>query len=86
MPDWHVTRTQVVSGHSDANIRFNDLCHMLIALGFKERIEGSHHNFKRSGVLERINLQREGSQAKVYQVRPVRKILLKYDIGGAEDE
>jgi hypothetical protein len=29
-----------------------------------------------------INLQREGSKAKVYQVRQVRAIILKYNLGG----
>ncbi|MDB6031847.1 MAG: hypothetical protein JWM16_2185 [Verrucomicrobiales bacterium] len=42
------------------------------------RISGSHHIFTRPGVLERINLQREGAKAKPYQVRQVRKILAQY--------
>jgi hypothetical protein len=42
------------------------------------RVSGSHHVFTRSGVLERINLQREGSKAKQYQVRQVRGILAEY--------
>lgn len=42
------------------------------------RISGSHHIFTRPGILERINLQREGSKAKPYQVRQVRKILAEY--------
>jgi len=40
--------------------------------------------FRKSGVEEKINLQREGSKAKVYQVRQVRNILLKYKLGGGE--
>jgi hypothetical protein len=35
-------------------------------------------------VEERINLQRDDSKAKVYQVRQVRTILLKYRLGGQE--
>ena len=38
--------------------------------------------FDKEGVLEKINLQREGSKAKVYQVRQVRAVLLKYKLGG----
>jgi len=33
-------------------------------------------------VFEKINLQREGNKAKVYQVRQVRTVLLKYKLGG----
>ena len=41
---------------------------------------GSHHLFTRSGVFEQINLQTDGSMAKPYQIRQVRKILLHYSI------
>jgi hypothetical protein len=34
----------------------------------------------KSGVMERINLQREGSKAKPYQIRQVRKILSQYKL------
>ena len=46
-------------------------------LGFTERIRGSHHIFRREGVRELINLQRDGSQAKPYQVRQVRQVILR---------
>ena len=36
-------------------------------VGFEERVRGSHHMFRKSGVEEKVNLQREGSKAKVYQ-------------------
>ena len=39
--------------------------------------------FRRQGVIERINLQREGSHAKPYQVRQIRRIILKYEPGEA---
>jgi len=32
-------------------------------------------------IVEKINLQREGSKAKVYQVRQVRTVILKYKLG-----
>jgi len=54
-------------------------------LGFEERTRGSHHIFRRSGVRELINLQREGSKAKVYQVRQVRQVILRYGLGSGED-
>jgi hypothetical protein len=72
------TLEKLLRGESDANIRFEELCYLLHAKGFRMRVSGSHHVFTRFGVLERINLQREGSKAKPYQVRQVRKILANY--------
>lgn len=69
---------QVVRGRSDANIDFEDLRSLLQMLGFEERIRGSHHIFRKAGIEERPNLQRDGRNAKPYQVRQVRTILLKY--------
>ena len=41
---------QVLRGTADANIRFEDLRMLLIALGFAERVKGSHHNLHKTGV------------------------------------
>ena len=73
---------QILRGTSDANIPFNDLRHLLTNMGFDERIRGSHHMFRRAGIVEKINLQREGGKAKVYQIRQVRAVILKYKLGG----
>jgi hypothetical protein len=54
-------------------------------LGFAERARGSHHVFSRDGVEELINLQHDGSQAKVYQVKQVRAVLAKYGLGDEDD-
>jgi predicted RNA binding protein YcfA (HicA-like mRNA interferase family) len=67
----------VLSGTSDASIRFDDLCQLLLNLGFEMRVRGSHHIFRKAGIEEKVNLQREGSEAKPYQVRQVRNVLLK---------
>jgi len=75
---------RVLSRTSDANIRVDDLCHLLSSLGFEMRVRGSHHIFRKAGVEEKINLQREGSEAKPYQVRQVRAVILKYRLGGQE--
>ncbi len=72
---------QILRGTSDANVPFNDLRNLLQSIGFEERIRGSHHMFRRAGIVEKINLQREGSKAKVYQVRQVRAVILKYKLG-----
>ena len=78
------TLRRVLSGTSDASIRFDDLCSLLENLGFEKRVKGGHHMFRRAGVEEKINLQREGHDAKPYQVRQVRGVLLKYKLGEAE--
>jgi hypothetical protein len=74
------TLEKLLRGESDANIRFEELCHLLQAKGFRMRVSGSHHIFTMTGVIERINLQREGSKAKPYQVRQVRKTLANYKL------
>jgi len=72
---------QILRGSSDANIDFSDLCSLLDVLGFRERVSGSHHIFTRNGVSEIINLQPRGSKAKPYQVRQVRQLIIKYNLG-----
>lgn len=48
---------KVLSGSSDRNINFNDLCNLLESLGFDNRIKGSHHIYYKEGVEEIINMQ-----------------------------
>jgi len=78
-------RLRILQGKSDANVEFDNLRRLLQWLGFEERTRGSHHIFRRPGVRELINLQREGSKAKVYQVRQVRQVLLRYGLEGSEE-
>ena len=73
-------RQRLLEGRSDANIRFDDLRAFLLRLGFIERVRGSHHIFRKGGVAEKLNLQRDGSQAKPYQVRQVCQVILKYKL------
>ncbi|MCA1718866.1 MAG: type II toxin-antitoxin system HicA family toxin [Actinobacteria bacterium] len=75
------TRAKVMSGKSDRNIRFADLRSMLKGFGFEERIVGSHHIFVREGIPELVDIQSEGSEAKDYQVKQVRNLFRKYNIG-----
>ncbi|OHE57582.1 MAG: toxin HicA [Thermodesulfovibrio sp. RBG_19FT_COMBO_42_12] len=76
---------KIFSGASDANIEFEDLCNLLKHLGFEMRIKGSHHIFRKEGMIEKINLQRDDNMAKPYQVKQVRNIILKYKLGGSLD-
>ena len=73
---------RILSGQSDANIGFADICNLLLKLGFDMRVSGSHHIFRQRGVEEMINLQRDGNKAKPYQVRQVRNVILKYKMSG----
>jgi len=59
-----------------------------------QRVRGSHHIFTRSDVRDILNLQpRRGGQAKPYQVRQVRDVVVRYGLAiqlaldeGADDE
>jgi len=86
MPDWEKVLARVLYGTSDANTPFADLCQLLRKLGFDERVRGSHHIFTRDGVEEILNLQPRGSNAKPYQVKQVRGVILRYRLGGKRDE
>jgi hypothetical protein len=57
-------------------------------LGFEERTRGDHHIFTKDGVEEILNLQPRGAQAKPYQVRQVRDVIVRYKLegGGGEEE
>lgn len=77
---------RVLRGNSDANISFADLRKLLLRLGFDERIRGSHHIFTKDGVEEILNLQAKGTQAKPYQVKQVRGVILKYRLAGDDDD
>jgi hypothetical protein len=70
----------LLRGQLDANVEFANLTALLRALGFEERIRGSHHIFVRRGIEEPVNLQQDGAKAKFYQARQVRAVILKYDL------
>jgi predicted RNA binding protein YcfA (HicA-like mRNA interferase family) len=74
----------MLSGRSDAAIEFEELRRLLLRLGFSERVRGSHHIFTKDGIQEILNLQPRGRQAKPYQVRQVRGVILKHRLAGDE--
>lgn len=71
---------QILGGRADANVGFDALRALLRHLGFEERTRGGHHVFRRAGVSARINLQRAGAEAKAYQVRQVRAVLVEHGL------
>jgi hypothetical protein len=76
---------RLMKGQSDSDLRFDDLCQLLVSLGFSERVRGDHHIFTKDGMEEILNLQPKGAQAKTYQVKQVRELINKYRLN-FEDE
>jgi len=77
--------TNILTGSSDANIRFEELCTVLERLGFQKRIKGDHNIFTKDGVVEILNLQPKGNKAKAYQVKQVRIVIVRYRLGGKDE-
>ncbi len=73
---------KILSGASDTNVGFDELCGLLRSLDFTERIRGSHFIYTKDGIDEILNVQSKSGQAKPYQVKQVRNILVKYKLGG----
>jgi hypothetical protein len=80
------TLEKVLRGTSDANVQFSDLRTLLTALGFEERIKGSHHIFTLESREAALNLQPDGSKAKAYRMRQVRRIIIEHRLASDEDE
>lgn len=74
----------ILSGTKDKNFLFADLQMVLDRLGFQCRIRGDHFIYTMDGIEEIINIQPVGNKAKPYQVRQVRNIILRYQLGGTE--
>lgn len=77
---------RILSGTNDKNILFTDLQKVLVRLEFTCRIRGDHFIYTKSGVEEIINIQPVKDKAKPYQVKQVRNIILRYRMGGIDDE
>lgn len=67
---------KVMSGQSNANITFDDMCYLLLKLGFTSRQRGGSHIIFQHGT-DFVNLQNFHGKIKGYQVRQVREILRK---------
>lgn len=76
----------ILSGTRDRSILFSDLRTVLERLGFQCRVKGDHFICTKDGIEEIINIQPAGNKAKPYQVKQVRSIILKYQLGGAVHE
>ncbi len=76
---------KIQSGTSDTDIPFAQLWQLLYSLGFDERIRGNHRIFIKEGVEEILNLQQKIGKAKGYQIKQVRAVILKYQLGIKND-
>ena len=88
MTQWDKFRRKLLSGQSDKNIAFSDLCRYVERLGFAERPDGSggsHKVYDKEGVAEIINLQPAANMAKAYQVKQVRRLINDYSLVEPED-
>lgn len=75
---------KILTGTSDNSIKFEELRQLLKRLGFDERVKGDHYIFTKDNVEEIINIQPKGSEAKSYQVKQVRNLVLKYGLGDSD--
>jgi predicted RNA binding protein YcfA (HicA-like mRNA interferase family) len=63
------------------NIRFQKICNVAEAFGFKKRKgKGSHYIFTHPGVEDLLNFQNVKGKAKPYQVKQLIKIIEKYGL------
>lgn len=71
----------IMGGKSDYNIKYVDFQNIIIDLGFElKRQKGSHTMYYHNGIKEWMNIQKDGSKAKAYQVRQLRIIMIKHGL------
>ena len=70
---------RILSG--SRNVHFADMCKLVEAFGFRlVRVNGSHHIYSHPDVVELVNLQEVGGQAKPYQIRQFLKLVEEYNL------
>ncbi len=63
------------------NVRFRDFQKLLEEIGFNlSRVSGSHHLYSHHDVMELVNIQNVGQEAKPYQIRQVLYLIEKYGL------
>lgn len=75
---------RILTGTSDNNIKFSELCQLLEKLGFEKRVKGDHFIFTKDNVEEIVNIQPKVSKAKGYQVKQIRNLIVKYGLGDSD--
>lgn len=81
MARWDKLLKRILNGQADAGIDFDEMCRLLLRLGYAEHIKGDHHIFRKDGQREIIAIQPlKDGKAKAYQVRQIRTIFHTYGI------
>jgi predicted RNA binding protein YcfA (HicA-like mRNA interferase family) len=63
------------------NIGFDEFSLLVEAFGFRlDRVSGSHHIFKKSGIRELVNIQNVQGKAKPYQIRQFLTLIERYNL------
>ncbi len=75
----------ILTGKSDNNISFVQVCKLLVRLRFLYRVKGSHHIFYMDKIDEIINIQPIKGKAKPYQVRQIRALIIKYKLNNTDE-
>ena len=71
----------VIGGKSDNNINYTDFINLLIDLWFTfRRQRGSHKMYCHNAINAFMNIQKDGSKAKAYQVEQLRSIIIKHNL------
>jgi hypothetical protein len=71
----------VKNGKSDSNVNYSDFQNLIVDLGFEfRRQKGSHTMYYHVGIKEFINIQKDGSKAKAYQVEQLRSVIIKHSL------
>ena len=76
----------ILRGPRAKHFLFSDLRLVLERLEFQCCIKGDHFIYMKSDIEEIINIQPMGNMAKPYQVKQVRGVILKYQLGGGVHE
>jgi hypothetical protein len=70
---------QILSGKK--SIPFREFIKLAEAFGFVlDRVKGSHHIFKRDGVIEFLNVQNYKGEAKFYQIKQFLELVERYGL------
>ena len=70
---------QILSGKK--SIPFHEFIKLAEAFGFVlDRVKGSHHIFKRDGVIEFLNIQNYKGEAKFYQIKQLLELVERYGL------
>jgi hypothetical protein len=81
-----IVHGQILGGRADNNIAFRDVRSLLKHLGVCRENQGRSLHFQQGWREEILNLQAKGPKAKSYQVKQVRNLILKYQLGGQESD